>query len=364
MLERALGIRRDDPDAHNPIYEDAREHLYERTVIDALRERPELDVLQLPASPEWTTFEEGVGANYRVTVPVRPEVKLGDYTDYPFKPEVQEATEERIDAVVEQLREQQASLVPIDERPAQQGDFAIIRFQGRRDGDPVEGAQSDRLPLVIGNERMVPGFEDNLVGMGEGEEKTFTVTFPEDYGEAELAGQDVEFTASILELRERRLPPLDDGFAQSIGAFSNLGELRENLRERMRRSALDRARHVFADRIIEYATANATVTPPDVMVEREIDVMVDELRVRLAQQRIGWDEYLKVTESDDTKIRETSREGAEHRVKVLLVLGAIADAEEVQVPDSAVDAELERGRAQNQDNRQHRPCDAPRRSRV
>jgi trigger factor len=119
----------------------------------------------------------------------------------------------------------------------------------------------------------------------------------------------------------------------------------------MRRSALDRARHVFADRIIEYATANATVIPSDLLVEREIDVMIDELRVRLAQQNIGWDEYLKVTERDEAKLREESREGAEHRVKVLLVLGAIADKEGVEVPDAAIEAELARGRQANQDNR-------------
>jgi trigger factor len=351
MLERALGLRRGDPDAPNPIYDDAREHLYERTIIEALRDQPELDVLQIPAAPEWTQFEEGNGAAYRVTVPVRPEVTLGDYRNFPFTPEVQEVTDERIDAVVEQLREQQASLVPVEDRAAQKGDFVVIRFEGRRDGQPVEGAQSDRMPLVLGNERMVPGFEDQIVGMREDGQKSFTVVFPEDYGEAELAGQPVEFTVTLRELRERRLPPLDDGFAQSVGAFSDVAALREELRTRMRRSSLDRARHVFADRIIEYATANATVVPPDVLVQREIDVMIDELRVRLAQQNIGWDEYLKVTERDEPKLREESREGAAHRVKVLLVLGAIADKEGVEVPDAVVEAELARGRAANQDNR-------------
>jgi trigger factor len=351
MLERALGIRRGDPDAPNPIYDDAREHLYERTIIEALHDQPDVDVLQIPASPEWLSFEERSGAAYRVTVPVRPQVNLGDYQNFPFTPDVQEVTDERIDAVVEQLREQQASLVAVEDRAAEKGDFVVVRFVGRRDGQPVEGAQSDRMPLVIGNERMIPGFEDQLVGMREEEEKTFTVTFPDDYAEAELAGQPVEFTVMVRELRERRLPPLDDGFAQSVGAFNDLAALREELRARMRRSSLDRARHVFADRIIEYATANATVTPPDLLVEREIDVMIDELKVRLAQQRIGWEEYLKVTERDEARLREESREGAEHRVKVLLVLGAIADKEGVEVPDAAVEAELARGRQQNQDNR-------------
>lgn len=352
MLERALGMRRDDPDAPHPIYDDAREHLYERTILDALREQPDLDVLEIPSRPEWTTFAEGSGAAYRVTVPVRPEVHLGDYLDYPFQPAIEDVTDERLGAVVEQLREQQASLVPVENRPAQNGDFAVIRFEGRRDSVPVEGASSDRFPLVIGNERMIPGFEAALVGMREDEEKTFRVTFPADYSEAELAGQEVEFTVLLRELRERRLPVLDDAFAQSVGAFADLDALRTSLRERMRVSALDRARHAFADRIIEYATGNATVAPPDLLVDREVGVMIDELKVRLANQRIDFDEYLKVTERDLARLREESRAGAEHRVKILLVLGAIADREGVEVPDAAVEAELERGRRSNVDNRQ------------
>ncbi len=137
--------------------------------------------------------------------------------------------------------------------------------------------------------------------MREDEQKTFTVTFPEDYREAELAGQDVEFTATVRELRERRLPVLDDGFAQSMGAFEDVAGLREDIRARLQRNSLDRARHAFADRIIEYAVANATVTPPDLLIEREIDVMIDELKVRLTQQQIEFEEYLKVTERDEAE---------------------------------------------------------------
>lgn len=360
MLERAMGIDRADPDAPDPIYTDAREHLYQRSVVDAVRQEG-IDVLELPAAPEWLSFEEGTGATYRVTAPIRPTVELGDYTGFPFSPEIDAPDDARVDAVVEQLRDQQASLIPVEDRGVEAGDFAVISFVGRKDGVEIEGAASERFPLVVGSERMVPGFETALIGMREDEEKTFSVTFPEDYRETELAGAAVEFTTTLRELRERRLPVLDDGFAQSMGAFEDVAGLRADIRARLERNSLDRARHAFADRIIEYAVANATVTPPDLLIEREIDVMIDELKVRLTQQQIEYEEYLKVTERDEAQLREESREGAEHRVKVLLVLGAVADKEGVEIPDAVVEAEIEKTRRSNpQDRRLVEYLESPR----
>ncbi len=350
MLERALGIDRSDPEAPDPVYDDARDHLYRRSVVDAAKDSDIVPV-ELPAAPEWLRFAEGEGAAFAVTVPVRPVPQLGDYAGFPFSPQVDEPDDARVEAVIEQLRDQQASLVPVEDRGVEQGDFAVVGFEGRLDGQPVEGAAAERLPLVIGSERMVPGFEDALLGMREGEERTFTVTFPDDYPEESLAGKPVEFTATLRELRERRLPPLDDAFAQSAGDFADLSELRADIRRRLHRNALDRARHAFADRIIEYAVANATVDVPAVMVDREVDVMLDELKVRLAQQGIEYEEYLKVTERDEAKLREESREGAEHRVKVLLVLNAVADQESVVIDDRTVRTEIDRTRKQNPGDR-------------
>ncbi|MDQ3448529.1 MAG: trigger factor [Chloroflexota bacterium] len=348
MLERALGIHRDDPDAPDPIYDDAKEHLFESSVIEALRES-ELDVLAIPA-PQWTSFHEQDGAAYRVTLPVRPAVKLGAYTGYPFTIEVEEIDEAKVEAVVEELRDQQASLVPVEGRGAQDGDYAVVGFEGRRDGALIEGAQSERFPLIIGKERMIPGFEAQLVGLREDDEKVFSVTFPEDYGQAELAGQEVEFTIVMRELREKQPPALDDDFARSLGGYADLATLRTEIERRLERSARDRARHAFADHVIEFATANATLDVPELLVEREMDVMIDELKVRLAEQRIGFEEYQKATERDEAAIRAEYREQAEKRVTVLLVLGAIADAEGVEVPDGAVEAEIERGRQSAESN--------------
>lgn len=341
MVERAYGIDRSDPDNPDPVYDEAREHLYQRTVIQAVTESGK-DVLELPREPEWTSFEEGVGATYEVTLPVRPEVELGDYTEYPFEPTIEDVTDEQIDQVVEQLRDQQASLIPVEDRGAENEDFAVISFAGSRDGEPVEGAQSDRFPLVLGKERMIPGFEANLLGMKEEDERTFTVTFPEDYAEESLQGAEVEFTAKLLELRERKLPEADDDFAGLVGEYEDMAALRVDLRARMEVNALDRARHQFVDRIIEYANGNATVDLPETLIEREINTMIDELKVRVAEQGIDYQQYLKVTEKDEAGLREEYREGAENRVKTLLVLGAIAEKEEVTVDEADVQAEIDR----------------------
>jgi len=348
MLERALGIRRGDDGATNPIYDDAKEHLFEASVVEAV-EQSDLDILGIPA-PEWTRFAEGEGAAYRVVLPVRPEVRLGAYADYPFGIEIDEVDEAMVDRVVAQAREQHASLVPVEDRGAEDGDYAVIGFEGRHDGIPFEGGKAERFPLRLGSERMIPGFEAALRGMRDGDERTFSVTFPDDYGEAALAGQPVEFTVIMRELRRQELPALDDEFAQSVGDYADLGALREDIRLRLRANAKDRARHVFADRIIDFAVSNATVAVPDVLVEREVEVMHDELRVRLAEQNIDEATYLKVIEKTEAQLHAEWREPAEKRVKTLLVLSAVADAESVEVPDAEIEAEIARARGRNPEN--------------
>jgi trigger factor len=342
VLELALGIRRDNPSGPNPIYDDAKEHLFEKSVLEAVREK-ELDVLSIPA-PEWLAFEEGTGASYRVTLPLRPEIKLGAYTDYPFAITIDTIDDASVDKVIEQLRDQQASLVPVEGRGAATDDYTVIKFVGRRDGQEVEGAQSERTPLIIGRERFVPGFEDNLIGLREGDDKTFQVTFPEDYPEEELAGKRVEFEVTMLELREKKMAEGDDEFARSLGSYKDLVELRTEIAGRLERNSLDRARHVFSDRIIEFAVANSTLELPDLLIERELEVMLDELRVRLAEQGIGYDEYLRATERDEEKVLTEFRPDAERRVKTLLVLSEIAEREGIEVTDDELAAELARSR--------------------
>jgi trigger factor len=342
LLERALGVRRDDPDAENPIYDDAKEHLFERSVLEAVREK-DLDVLQIP-EPDWTAFDEANGATYTVTLPLRPEIKLGAYAEYPFGITIDDTNDESVDKVIDQLRDQQASLVPVEGRGAATDDYAVIRFTGSRDGKPIEGASTDRMPLIIGRERFIPGFEDNLIGLKEGDSKSFSVTFPDDYGEADLAGKPADFDVTMLELREKRMPVADDDFARALGSYEDLAALRDEIQKRLERNSLDRARHTFADRIIDFAVANATVDLPDLLIESEQEVMLDELKVRLAEQGINLEDYLRVTDRTQQQVVDEFRPDAEKRVKTLLVLSEIADKENIDVSEQELADELDRSR--------------------
>jgi trigger factor len=284
---------------------------------------------------------EGAPARFTATVSVRPEVKLGAYTDYPFGLEVPEVTDAQVDELLEDLRAQQATLRPVDDRQAQMGDIAAVRYQGNVDGEPFEGGSSERMPLVLGEERLIPGFEEQVVGMRMGEQKGFEVTFPDDYRAEPLRGKRAHFEVTLLDLRERVLPELDADFARSVSNVDSVEALRAEVADALRRRAEDEGRHRFADRIIEFATANATVELPEVMITNEIEIMRDELANRLAQQRIGMPQYLELMKQTPEELEAELREPASRRVKTLLVLSAIAEREGIDAGDDEIAAETE-----------------------
>jgi trigger factor len=283
---------------------------------------------------------EGKTVTFTATVPVRPDVELGSYVDYPFELETPEVTGDQVEQVIGELREQQATLRPVDDRAAVAGDIASVKFVGTIDGEPFEGGSADRMPLVIGEDRMIPGWEDNLVGMRISESKGFEITFPDDYRVEELQGKQAHFEVELLDLREKLLPEVTNEFARSVGDVETLDELRTEIRDAMRTRAEAEARHAFGDRIIDFATTNATVELPEVMVTNEIEIMRDELRTRLAQQRIGMDQYLALAKQTPEELLTELREPATRRVKTLLVLSAIAEKEGVDASDEEIEAEI------------------------
>jgi trigger factor len=297
-------------------------------------DQPEVDI-------DPTGVAEGQSVRFTATVAVRPEVELGAYTDYPFSLETPETTDEQVEGVINELRDEQATLRPIDDRKAQKGDVAAVKFTGTIDGEPFEGGSADRLPLVIGEDRMIPGWEDQLVGMAIDETKGFDITFPDDYRVDELQGKAAHFEVTLLDVRERILPELDDDFAKSVGEVATVAELRDEIRDALGRRADDEARHAFADRIIDFASSNATVELPEVMISNEIDIMRDELQNRLAQQRIGLEQYLALAKQTPEELSAELREPASRRVKVLLVLSAIAEKEGIDASPEEVQAEID-----------------------
>jgi trigger factor len=340
VLERHLGA--------GVVLEEAVEHL----VADAYREAAIQEEILPLTNPdiEVVQAEEGKPVIFKATVQVRPEVELGDYKGFNFAPEIDTIDDARVDKVLEELRDQNATLAPVEGRGARDGDYAVISFVGTRDGEPFEGGTSERMPLILGQERLIPGFESHLQGIEVGGSTEFDITFPEDYPETELAGKGAQFAVELKELREKVLPELDADFIGTLGDFADVDALRTDIKARLERNALDRARHGFADRIIDYAVANATLDLPGVLVDQEVEVMHDEFRATLARQGITEEAYLKALDKTDADMHAEFRPGAEKRVRTLLVLSKVAETEGVSVPDAAVDAEIARGRERYPDD--------------
>jgi trigger factor len=334
VLERVLG-----PGA---VLEEAIDRLVQSSYRDALIEKEILPLTN--ADVEIVQAEEGKPLIFKATVPIRPEVALGDYRNFNFRPEIETIDDSRVDKVIEELRDQNASLSPVEDRGAQKGDYAVIKYEGTRDGVPFEGGSTERMPLIIGEDRLIPGFEDELVGLRVGDTKGFDITFPADYAEESLAAAAAHFEVELRELREKILPDADDDFAVSMGDFRDMAHLRTEVRKRLDRNALDKARHTFSDRIIEYAVANSTIDLPDVLVEQEVEVMHDEFRGTLARQGISDEAYTKVSGKTHEELHAEFRPDAEKRVRVLLVLSKIAEAEGLEIPDADVEEEIARGR--------------------
>ena len=334
VLERVLGP--------GVVLDEAVEHLVQDAYRQALIDKEILPLANADVNVEQA--EEGKPVRFTATVPIRPEVELGDYRNFNFKPEIETIDDAKVDQVIEELRDQNASLSPVEDRGSTKGDYAVVAFEGTRDGQPFEGGSSERMPLILGDGRFVPGFEENIEGLRVGESKEFDVTFPDDYPAEDMAGKPVHFNATLRELREKILPEADDAFAQSMGDYPDMAALKTEVRERLGRNALDKARHEFAERIIEYAVANATLELPDVLVDQEVEVMHDEFRASLARQGITEEAYLKVVEKSAEDLHADFHPRAEHRVKVLLVLSKIATEEGIEVPAADIESEVERGR--------------------
>jgi trigger factor len=232
LLERHLGP--------GVVLDEAVEHLVQDAYAEALVKEGILPLTN--ANVEIVEAEEGKPVRFKATVQVRPEVELGDYKHFKFSPEIESIDEARVDHVLEELRDQNATLTAVEGRGAKDGDYAVISFAGSRDGAAFEGGTSERMPLILGQERLIPGFEANLLGLEVGGTTEFLITFPEDYPETGLAGQQAHFTVELRELREKVLPELDVDFVGTLGDFADIEALRTDIKTRLEGNALDRAR--------------------------------------------------------------------------------------------------------------------------
>lgn len=276
---------------------------------------------------------------FTAEVDVRPDVTLGQYEGIKAERRLRKVDDASVERMVESVRQQMAQLVNVEKDALEEGDFAIIDFEGFMNGEPFQGGAARGQTIEIGAGAFVPGFEEQLVGMAPGEEREIEITFPEDYRE-DLAGKPATFRVKLHEIKERRVPDLDDEFAKDTGQFDTLEEMRADFRRRLEETAAEQADEQLRVAVLKQVADDAQVDIPQVMIEQEIEQMQREMQLNLAQSGIGWEHFLQMSELTEEEWREQVRDDAELRVKQDLVLLAVGGAQNLHPDEDAVDERL------------------------
>ncbi len=319
-------------------YEDAINEIYPEAYATAV-DQEKLDVV---AWPETEIQEVGKdGFTFKATVTVRPEVKLGQYKGLAAPKEDVTITDEDVQGELRPYIQRATNLVSVD-REAKNGDTVVIDFEGFKDGEPFEGGKAEGHSLELGSGAFIPGFEDQVVGMKAGEEKDLNVTFPEDYGAKELAGAPVVFKVKVQEVKEKEEPVLDDEFAKDVSEFDTLDAFKADLAEKLKKRREDAAQHAFENALMEQVVANMEVEIPEAMVDYEADKLVNNYAQRVTAQGISFDQYLTIMGMTMEQMKEQAKDSARKQIQSDLALGAIVEAEKLEVTDEEADAEIKK----------------------
>lgn len=320
-------------------FEDAVEFVIDETYPQAVKESgispvdyPKVDIVQIGKDTEFI---------YTAEVVVKPEVKLGEYKGLEVKKAEYPVTDEEVNAELEAMREKNARIISKEDGTVENGDIAVIDFEGFIDGVAFEGGKGENYDLTIGSASFIPGFEEQLIGVKAGEEKDVNVSFPEDYHAEELKGKPALFKVTVKEIKYKELPELDDEFAKDVSEFDTIDEMKADSRKKLEESSSLRAKNEYEEEVIKKAVEGSEVEIPEAMIEREIDYMVKDLDYRLRYQGLTIDKYVELMGITMDKIREDFKEVASTRVKTNLTLEAIAKAENMTASEEEIDAKAD-----------------------
>ena len=281
--------------------------------------------------------EEGKDLIYTAEVTVYPEVELGAYKGLNVEKKTYEVTEEEVAAKLKEMQEKNAR-VEVKEGAIENGNIAVIDFKGFIDGVAFEGGEGHDYSLEIGSGSFIDNFEEQLVGAKAGDKVEVNVTFPENYGKEELNGKPAKFEVTIKEIKVKELPELDDEFAKETSEFDTIADLKADVTKKLEEANAERSEREFEEAVITAVAGNAKVEIPEVMVEKEVDKMVQNLQQRLQYQGLTLEQYFQFTGTDEEKMREYMRTNAQTKVKVDLVLEAIEKAENVEATEEEIRA--------------------------
>lgn len=331
MIEKMYGAGFFYEDAANSIIPTAYEKAADECELEIVSQ-PQIDVTQI---------EKGKEFIFTATVAVKPEVTLGAYKGLEYEAEAVFVTDEDIEQELKKIQEQNSRTVSVEDRAIENGDIAVIDFEGFVDGEAFEGGKGTDYELVIGSHSFIDTFEDQLIGKKIDEEVEVNVTFPEDYQAAELAGKPALFKVTIKAAKVKELPELDDDFASDVSDFDTLDEYKEDLKKSLLDKKEKEAKTAKENSLVDKVIEGSVMDVPEPMIESEVNRMLNDFAQRMQMQGLSMDQYMQFTGLTSDKLREQMQPNAEKRIKTRLVLEAVAAAEDIQVTDEELEKELE-----------------------
>lgn len=331
-LEKVYGVEMFYEDAANICIQEA----YPREVAACDLEivsRPEIDAEQM---------EKGKDFIFTATVAVKPEVTLGEYKGVSVEKLEVTVTDEDVEEELKKAQKQNSRTVPVEDRAAKMDDEVIIDFDGFVDGEAFEGGHGENYALTLGSHSFIDTFEDQLVDKNIGEEVEVNVTFPEEYHAADLAGKPALFKVVIKEIKAIELPELDDEFASEVSEFDTLEEYKADLKAKLTETKEKEAKRVKENAVIDKIIENTQMDIPEPMIESMQEQMYNEFAQRISYQGLSIEQYFQFTGMDSDKFLESLKPEAEHRIKSRLVLEAVAKAENIEVSQEELDAEIDK----------------------
>lgn len=333
MFERMYGVESLYNDALDIILPEAYSNALDEADVEPIAQ-PEIEIDEM---------EKGKTLVFKAHVTLKPEVKLGDYKGLEVTRQETEVTDEEIEAQLKDRQTALAEMVVKEDGAVENGDTVNLDFEGFVDGEAFEGGKAEGYDLEIGTGSFIPGFEEQVVGMKQGEEKDIEVSFPEEYHAAELAGKPAVFKVKVHEIKSKEVPELDDELAKEIDeSVESLEELRTKMKEQTAQEKKTASETAMRDDLVEAAARNAEIDIPEVMIDSEVDRMMDEFGQRLQMQGMNLDLYFQFSGQDEAALRAQMRDDALSRVRVSLTLEAIGAAEGLEVTEEEINAELEK----------------------
>lgn len=331
IIEKLYGASIFYEDAANDLIPGAYEAAAKESGLD-ITSYPSIDVVQV---------EKGKPFIFTAEVALRPDVELGEYKGVEIEKVSAEVTEEDIEAEIKKVQEQNAREVTVD-RPAENGDTVMIDYEGSVDGELFEGGSAEGYGLVLGSGSFIPGFEEQLVGASAGADVDVHVTFPEAYHADDLAGKEALFKVKVHEVKTKDYPIVDDEFAQDVSDFDTLEEYKEDLKKTLVEKKAQEAKAEKQQKVMDVVVGNAKMDIPEAMVRKSTDDMMNQYAQELGAQGLSMDVYFKYTGMTPQQLAEQLKPQALANIKNRLVLDAIVAAENIEITDEEIEAEIQR----------------------